>query len=218
MRLGNYKEASDYQYRQTELEKENKEILQQNQILALSSHYRFTELEQEKVAFKLKYKNTFFLLCIVSLVFTFILFITMFTLKQSRLKREILLLKNIEIEEQFGNLLKSLESQNDKNQILIEQVENTRFQYKDSQFITKFLLDIEQGQIKSWHEFEEKFMENRHVWFNNLKKQNPELSSTDLKYCMCLYLNLNNASIATLCNVSIEAIKSAKKRIEINCH
>lgn len=213
MRLGNYKEASDYQYRQTELEKENKEILQQNQILALSSHYRFTELEQEKVALKLKYKNTFFMLCIVSLVFTLILFITMLTLKQSRLKREILLLKNIEIEEQFGNLLKSLESQKNNNQALIEQVEKTRSQYKDSQSITRLLLEIEQGQIKSWNEFEEKFLENRHVWFNNLRNQNPELSSTDLKYCMCLYLNLNNTSIATLCSISLDAIKSAKKRI-----
>lgn len=213
MRVGNYKEASEYQYRQTELEKENKEILQQNQILALSSHYRFSELEQDKLAFKLKYKNTFFMLIIISLVFAFILFVTLVTLKQSRLKREILQLKNIEIEEQFGNLLKSLESQKDKNQILIAQVENTRVQYKDSQFITRFLLEIEQGQIKSWNEFEERFMEKRHIWFNNLRKQHPELSATDLKYCMCLYLNLNNTSIATLYNVSIDAIKSAKKRI-----
>jgi DNA-binding CsgD family transcriptional regulator len=213
MRLGNYKEASEYQYQQTELEKENKEILQQNQILALSSHYRFTELEQDKVALKLKYKNTFFLLCIISLVFTFILFLTMHTLKQSRLKREILRLKNIEIEEQFGNLLKSLENQRNKNQSLIEQVETTRSQYKDSQSITRLLLEIEQQQIKSWHELEEKFMELRHVWFNNIRKELPELTPTELRYCICLYLDLSNTSIANLCNVSVEAIKSAKKRL-----
>lgn len=213
IRLGNFKEASNYQHRQTELEKEKKEILQHNQILALSSHYRFTELEQEKLALKLKYNNTFLTLCISTLIFALILSITLFSLKQSRLKHEILMLKNIEIEEQFGNLLKSLESQKNKNQILIEQVKKTRFQYKDSQSISKFLLEIEQGQINSWKVFEEKFQELRHVWLNNLKKQLPDLTSTELKYCMCLYLELNNTSIATLCSVSIDAIKSAKKRI-----
>lgn len=213
MRLGNFKEASDYQYRQIELEKEKKEVLLQNQILALSSYYHFTELEQDKLELKLKYNNTFFTLCISTLIFAFILSITLFILKQSRLKQEILVLKNIEIEEQFGNLLKSLDSQKNKNEILIEQVKEIRFKYKDSQSITKLLLEIEQGQVKSWHDFEERFLEIRHVWFNNLKRQNPELTSTELKYCMCIYLDLNNTTMATLCSVSIDAIKSAKKRI-----
>lgn len=213
MRLGNYKEASGYQYRQTELEKENKEILQQNQILALGSHYRFSELEQEKLTFKLKYKNTFFLLCIITLISALIISITLFILKQSRLNQEILFLKNIEIEEQFGNLLKSLESQKNENQVLIEQVKKIKFQYKDSQLITKLKFDIEQGQVKSWNVFEEKFLEIRHIWFNNLRKQKPDLTSTELKYCICLYLELNSTVIATLCSVSIDAIKSAKKRL-----
>lgn len=214
IRMGNYKEASDFQYRQTALEKEYKEILQQNQILALSSHYRFTELEQEKLAFKLKYKNTFFLLCIISLIFTFIISAAVFLLKQSRLKREIVMLRNVEIEEQFVNLSKSLESEKNKNQNLIDKVKELSHRYKDSRSITKLKMAVEQGEIKLWKDFDERFLELRHVWVNNLKEQIPDLTDTEIRYCKCLYMEFSNANCAAICCVTIDTIRSAKKRLK----
>lgn len=213
LRSGNYKEASEYQYRQSELEKENKDVLRQNQILALSSHYRFTELEQEKLALKQRNKNYIFLFGIITLVFTFILVVTRFSLKQSRLEQEIVKLRNADVEEQLENLSQSLDGEKIKNQYLIDKVEEMKYQYKDSRLITKLKMEVETGQITLWNDFDERFMELRHVWLKNLKEQVPQLSNTEIMYCKCFYMEFSNATCAAIYCASIDAIRITKKRL-----
>jgi hypothetical protein len=142
-----------------------------------------------------------------------VLLIIWILLRESKHKQKILKLKNIEIEEQISNLLNSLKAEQDQNTNLIRQVEDLKVQYHDALAISEFLKAIDQKQITTWMEYEAHFQRLRPGWIEKLKQKVPELTSTDLKYCMCLYFNLSNYAIANLCGVGSEAIKSAKKRI-----
>jgi len=62
-------------------------------------------------------------------------------------------------------------------------------------------------------EYEACFLHFRPGWIEKLKQEAPDLSPTDIKYCMCINFNLSNYAISQLCDIGIDAIKSAKKRI-----
>jgi len=117
------------------------------------------------------------------------------------------------MEDQINNLLHSLDIQSNRNTDLIRQVEDLKVEYTDSSRISEFLQAIDKNQITTWMEYEAIFTSLRPGWIAKLKQEVPELSATDLKYCMCLYFNLNNYTISKLCEVGTDAIKSAKKRI-----
>ncbi|HEY3373054.1 MAG TPA: hypothetical protein VGK10_19545 [Prolixibacteraceae bacterium] len=214
-----YKRTSDFKNAHTMLEryhslqKEDLDALQQNQMLALGAHYRYSEMEREKLELKVQVQRSFLIIGAICLILIFAFFIVRFLLKESRYKQEILKLKNMEIEDQFSNLLVSLNNEENRNEELIIQMEEWKVQHNDSIKLSEFLMAIDQKRIKTWIEFETSFRSLRPGWIEKLKKAVPELSLTDLKYCMCIYFNLENTVICDLCNVGIDAVKSGKKRI-----
>lgn len=212
-RLDQYKEAYYFQYNATELEKERNAEFKKNQVLAMGSHYRFSELEREKENLRAKFTNSIVISGASIFILLALIFITWSALKQSRLKQENLMLKNMEVEEQITRLVNSLEAQKSKNNDLIKKVEGIGQQYKDSLATVRLISDVEQGLIDNWLDFEAKFLSAKHVWINNLKTKKADLTATEVKYCMCFYLDLSNSAIARLCCVSFDAVKSAKKRI-----
>jgi len=189
------------------------ETLQQNRLLALGAHYRYSELEREKLELKVQVQRAFLIIGAFSLIFTIVFSVVWVSLKKSKHKQEILKLKNIEIEDQISNLLVSFENQENKNEKLIQQAEELKVQYKDSLEISKFLKAIDQKQFTIWMEYEVCFQSLRPGWVEKLKQAVPELTATDLKYCMCIYFNLNNYTVSKLCNTGVDAVKSAKQRI-----
>lgn len=214
-----YKKSGDYKNAHGMLEQynaihlKNMGDLQKNQLLALGALYRFSTMEEEKTALKIQIQRIVIVLAIFCIISILIFFTGSFRLKESKHKQEILRLKNIEIAEQLDNLLTSLEHQENKNESLIQHVIELKGQYKDSQEISELLKAIDHKQITTWMEFEVKFQELRPEWIEKIKQEVPELTSTDLKYCMCIYFNLNNFVISNLCDISTETVKSAKKRL-----
>ena len=115
--------------------------------------------------------------------------------------------------DQIDKLIGSLEKAKGENSDLIVQVKRLKDQYTESQDVTELLKALEDDQIKTWMEYEAIFVKLKPGWIEKLKNDYPQLSPTDIKYCMCLYFNLNNYTISNLCRVGTDAIKSAKKRI-----
>ena len=214
-----YKHIRDYKNAQQMLERyhamKEKELaaMRRNQVLALGAHYRYSELEREKLDLKVEVQHTFWLTAAIVLISVIVVLVVWILLKESRHKQKLLKLQNVEIGEQIGNLLNSLKSKQDQNTNLIRQVEDLKVQYHDVQTISEFLKAIDQNRIRTWVEYESHFRQLRPGWVEKLKQKVPGLTATDLKYCMCLYFNLNNYVIGKLCGVGSEAVKSAKKRI-----
>ena len=211
LHLADYMNAHKFLVSYNLLQEKSKASIQNSRLLALGAYYKYSELEKEKLNLKLRFQKFLLFISLIILIFIAAISFISIQLKKSNHKQEVLKLKNIEIEDQIKNLVRSLELQ--KNIELVDQVEKIGMQYKDSQMISRLKLEIEQGLINNWNEFETKFMEIRYAWFYNLKLKISELSQTDLKYCMCLYLDLNSSTICKLCYISADAIKSAKKRI-----
>jgi len=212
-RIGDFKNAYYTLIRINELSEKNMDALQKSRLLALGAHYRYTELEREKLDLKVKVQKSLLTLSAMTLVFVVIFAVSWFLYKDSKHKQVILKLKNVEIKDQINNLLHSLDNQTNRNADLVKQVEELKVEYNDSSKISEFLQTIDKNQITSWMEYEAIFMSLRPGWIEKLKQEVPGLSATDLKYCMCLYFNLNNYTISKLCEVGSDAIKSAKKRI-----
>ena len=212
-RISDYKNAHIKLERYYEMREKSRIALQQNQLLVLGAHYRYVKMEQEKLDLKDKVQKSILLFTVAVLFIIVLLSFVWFSLKESRYKQEILQSKNIEIKDQINNLLSSLETQEEKNENLIRQVGGLKSQYNDSSKISQLLQALDKKQIATWMEYEMCFLSLRPGWVEKLKQEMPELTATDLKYCMCLYFNLNNYTIAKLCDVGLDAIKSAKKRI-----
>jgi len=212
-KIGDYKNAHIMLERSNALHLKSMDDLQKSQLLALGALYRYSAIEREKVALKIQIQRIVIVLAIICIIFIIVFFSVSFKLKNSKHKQEILKLKNIEITEQFNNLLSSLKHHESSNEFLIHQVEDLKDQYKDSKKINELLKSIDQKQLTSWMEFEARFIELRPDWIEKLKQEVPQLTATDIKYCMCLYFNLNNYAISNLCDIGTEGIKSAKKRL-----
>jgi len=214
-----YKRTNDFKNSHTMLEryhslqKKDLESLQQSRMLALGAHYRYSELEREKLELKVKNQKYLFLVVAISLVFTVVFSIFWHSLKKSKYDREILKLKNIEVEDQISRLILSLGKQKNKNEELIKNAEELKVQYSDSLRFSDFLKAIDQGQISTWVEYEACFQRLCPGWIEKLKEERPELTATDLKYCMCLYFNLNTYRISKLCDIGVDGVKAAKKRL-----
>lgn len=211
--VGDYKNAYKMLKEFNRLKEKEMDTFEQVRLLALGSHYRFTKLENDRLKLKVRYQKSLMIFGMICLIFA-IVFLTIWnSLKKSKLNQEILKLKNIEIEEQIGNLQRSLENSKEKNTELIGLASELNIKYLDSKEISAFKHKIDKNHVVSWVEFENHFYNLRPLWVELLKEKVPELTPADLKYCMCLYFNLNNFEISKLMNVGDSAVKTAKKRI-----
>ena len=212
-RISDFKNAHTMLERYHSLQKKNLDVLQRNQMIALGAHYRYSELEKEKLELKIQVQQSFLIIGAISLILIVMFSIGWFSVKNSKYKQEILKLKNLEIEDQISNLLVSLKNKENRNENLIIQVEEMKVQHNDSLQISEFLQAIDQNRITTWMEYEACFQTLRPGWIEKLKQAVPELTATDLKYCMCVYFNLNNYTVSKLCDTGVDAVKSAKQRI-----
>ena len=212
-RLGDSEKAYETLKAYIALKEKTLSDVQKNQLLALGAHYRYSELDRERLSLKVQIQKILIVTTIVISLSLFIFFVTWFRLRLHKQHKEILKLENIEIKDQIDKLIGSLEKAKGENSDLIVQVKRLKDQYTESQDVTELLKALEDDQIKTWIEYEAIFVKLKPGWIEKLKNDYPQLSPTDIKYCMCLYFNLNNYTISNLCKVGTDAIKSAKKRI-----
>lgn len=212
-RTGDFANAHQMLERFQSIRQKRMDALQKNQLLAMGTHYRYSELEREKLELRIKIQRYLLIFGLIGLIFIFVILILWISWKKSKHKQEVLKLKNMVIKDQISKLQRSLDNQESENAKLKQQAEELIQQYNDSLSISEFLKAIDQNKIKTWMEYESLFHVLRPGWIEKLKQTVPELTPTDLKYCMCFYFNLSNYTIANLCETGVEAIKGAKKRI-----
>jgi DNA-binding CsgD family transcriptional regulator len=66
---------------------------------------------------------------------------------------------------------------------------------------------------KDWEHFEQHFNQIHKDFFKRLKEEYPDLSSTYLKLCAYLRMNLSSKEIASLMNISIRGVEKARSRL-----
>jgi DNA-binding CsgD family transcriptional regulator len=204
-KTGNFKDAHEMLVRYHQLKEKTAGILQQNRFTALGAHYHYTELEKDKLNLKIKHQRT----VLISGSALFILFVILSLLWH---KKEILKRKYVEVGKQIDNLIYTLDREKNKNAGLITQLENLKVQHH-TQELAEFIQLVEQKQITKWVDFESNFLRLKRSWVENIKQQVPELTPSDLRYCMCLYFNMNNQEIADYLYLGNDAIKTAKRRL-----
>ncbi|RFS26332.1 transcriptional regulator [Chitinophaga silvatica] len=77
--------------------------------------------------------------------------------------------------------------------------------------IFRLLEDAEKGT--DWEQFAAHFDEVHHNFLSTLKKKFPVLSTTDLKLCAYLKLNLSSKEIAQLMNISVKGVEISRYRL-----
>ena len=74
-------------------------------------------------------------------------------------------------------------------------------------------LELQISQQNNWEVFKSRFKKVHKGFFNNLKKEHPSLSRSELKFCAYLRIHLSSSEIASALNVTYEAIKKTRYRI-----
>ena len=213
VKTGNYKKAFEMREKFLMLESKRVNELKRNQLFALGAHYKFSELEKDKSNLKLKVQRSILIIIVVSFLLLSLVILGWQLLQRDKRTREKLQKEKMEIQGQIDNLLSSFRKSESDNKQLINQMEDVKSRYNKSIRISEFLSSVENREIKNWMEFEVHFSVLLPGWMESLKQKAPGLTPTDIRYCMCIYFNLSNYVISDLCNVSNDAIKSAKKRI-----
>jgi len=72
---------------------------------------------------------------------------------------------------------------------------------------------IQQNDTENSNMFNERFSQIHQDFFTNLRNKHPELSKTELKFCAYLRIHLSTSQIATILNVTVEAIRKNRYRI-----
>lgn len=65
-----------------------------------------------------------------------------------------------------------------------------------------------------WHQFKSIFEAVHPFFTNKLIEQHPDLSATDIRYCMCLYSGKSNEQAAQILSVSKDAVKKARAKLK----
>jgi DNA-binding CsgD family transcriptional regulator len=156
-------------------------------------------------------------------------------LKLKREQREMLREKTLENERKIVELkneslknevkLKSKQLANTamalvkKNETLTE-LKKELLQHKDgfnNYYSFKKLLKKVDGSIAhqdEWKIFEYNFNQVHEEFFNQLKKQHPQLTHKDLKICAYIRMNLSTKEIASLLNISIRGVETNRYRLK----
>ncbi len=66
----------------------------------------------------------------------------------------------------------------------------------------------------SWGEFKDVFESMDQEFFNKLTKQNPKLTTLDLKHCAYIRMNLENYELAKILNVELKSLQMTRYRLK----
>ncbi len=69
------------------------------------------------------------------------------------------------------------------------------------------------GKIDNWEIFKQKFSAVHRDFFTNLEAAHPHLTKTELKFCAYLRIHMSSQQIASVMDISMEAIRKNRYRI-----
>jgi len=147
------------------------------------------------------------------------------SLELDRSEKEIIALKNDKLETELNYKNKELASITmhlvDRGRLLLNikdellaltkklNIPDSAYQFRG---VLKLLNDSEKGG-GDWDQFAIYFDQVHNNFLSNLKNKFPSLSSTDLKLCAYLRLNLTSKEIAQLLNISLKGVEISRYRI-----
>ena len=88
----------------------------------------------------------------------------------------------------------------------------TSFSPDDLQEIQQAMEQI-RGKADNWEIFKQKFSAIHKDFFEKLKAAHPDLTKTEQKFCAFIRIRMNSAQIASVLNISKEAIRKNRYRI-----
>lgn len=79
-------------------------------------------------------------------------------------------------------------------------------------------IDFNLEQDQEWESFKQTFEQVHQDFLKNLKSQNPELTSGDVKLACLMKMNLNSKEIATTLGISMESLRISRYRLRKRLH
>ena len=208
----------------------------QNEIEIQEKNNRIKLLTKEKVLSEIKVKNRnyYILILLISILLFVILAIYIFkqkTFKQQILKEKLekekvlaeLNEKKLElVKEKSDSKSRELSSlsimQERKNELLKNIYESVNLfeKQKDSSLLNDLKIEIKNNiSIESdWEVFKLHFEEVHPSFFEKLAAEYPELTQNNLKLCAYIKIGLSNKEISRLLNISPDSVKTSKKRLK----
>ncbi len=113
------------------------------------------------------------------------------------------IIKNNETLEKLKTDITPLLQENNLSDTLRKQLQNLKGDIRENEFFET-----------NWEHFKQHFEEVHPNFFQNLKKEFPNLTPNDMRHCAYIRMNLSRKEIAILCNVSVEAVKVARNRLK----
>ncbi|MFC5624791.1 hypothetical protein SAMN06265367_103231 [Algoriphagus winogradskyi] len=83
----------------------------------------------------------------------------------------------------------------------------------DVNSLKRMIKSVQGTPGSNWKEFEARFTAINQSFYENLQKQYPELSQTDLKICALVKLNFSSKEMASLLGISIESVHTSRYRL-----
>lgn len=189
-----------------------------------------TERKDKEIALKekalavseaLRQKNLFYLLMAILLaIFSIITGYQLYKRQKLRIKNKELQNKQLQKELDFKHreLLSYTLSMTEKNQMLQElneQIEDIA-QNGHAAEVRKIRNSINatMASEENWEEFRTRFEQVHYSFFDNLKKDYPQLSPNDLRLCAFIRLNLSSKQVASLLNIAPSSVDMSKYRLK----
>jgi DNA-binding CsgD family transcriptional regulator len=184
--------------------------------------YDYEKLDQEK-RIEQQRRNYIFGLTVTILISLFVLIIILLLARQRiRRKNAIIVKKELENELEIKNkeLASNVMALMRKNEILSEIADNL-MEISDEAVRdeTKSAIQKIAGKLqktddnKLWEEFEIRFKQVHHGFYERLIKQSPNLSPSEQKLCAFLRLNMTSKEISELTGQQINTIEVARFRL-----
>ncbi len=133
-------------------------------------------------------------------------------------EQEIMKLRNdrlrSELESKNRELATTAMSLINKNELL-QGIKTDLLQLEDSASRKEVarVIDKNLSNNNDWEFFKEAFNNADKDFLNKIKKQHPELTANDLKFCAFLRLNLSSKEIAPLLNISVRSVEIKRYRL-----
>lgn len=128
-------------------------------------------------------------------------------LQNEKLEQEVLLKKK-----ELANTSMHLMEKSDTLTKIKERVSRLNSETNDIKSITDLIKDAEKINA-NWEVFAAHFDELNDDFLNKLKKQYPQLTTSDLKVCAYIKLNLTTKEISQLLNITVRGVEVSRYRI-----
>jgi tetratricopeptide (TPR) repeat protein len=219
-KLGNWQQALKYH---EVFQQVSDSLLNDNKIQELTRlqmQYEYDKIEKDNDAKRLKTKMTYIILLsaitVISIILALLFFLarsrnTRIQLEKEKLEKDMLI-KNKELTTNVLYLLQKNELINSITSRLLKLKENLK--EENIQPLQKIIVDLQSITEKEvWEEFEYRFQSVHEEFYQNLKKEFPDLTPSEIKLAAFLRLNMTTKEIASITNQSVNSLETARYRL-----